>query len=50
MGQQHRVTVKRRRRAAYVARKKEAVKTAGARSETPKPKARAKKSAAVAAQ
>lgn len=50
MGQQHRVTVKRRRRVAYVARKKAAAKLAGSRAGALKPKARAKKTAAVPAE
>jgi hypothetical protein len=42
MGQQHRVRVKRRRRAAYLERKKAAAKVAPARRETPKPAAKTK--------
>jgi hypothetical protein len=50
MGQQHRVRVKRRRRAAYKERKKAAAKTAPARREAPKAtKAKPKKQTAVAA-
>jgi hypothetical protein len=50
MGQQHRVKVKRRRRAAYLDRKKAAAKVAPARRETPKPaaKTKAKKQATAA--
>jgi hypothetical protein len=47
MGQQHRVTVKRRRRIAYLDRKKAAAKAAPVRRETPKPKAKPKKQAAA---
>jgi len=50
MGQQHRVRVKRRRRAAYLDRKKAAAKVAPVRREMPKPtKAKPKKQAAAAA-
>jgi len=42
MGQQHRVRVKRRRRAAYLERKKVATKTAAPRRELPKPTAKTK--------
>jgi hypothetical protein len=50
MGQQHRVRVKRRRRAAYLDRKKAAAKVAPVRREIPKPtKAKPKKQAAAAA-
>jgi hypothetical protein len=49
MGQQHRVRVKRRRRAAYLDRKKAAAKSAPVRREAPKPsKAKPKKQAATA--
>jgi hypothetical protein len=49
MGQQHRVRVKRRRRAAYLERKKAAAKVAPVRRETPKPtKVKAKKQPAAA--
>jgi len=48
MGQQHRVRVKRRRRAAYLDRKKSAAKTAPVRREPPKAtKAKPKKQAAA---
>jgi len=52
MGQQHRVRVKRRRRSAYLERKKVAAKTATPRRELPKPaaKAKSKKQAAPAAE
>jgi hypothetical protein len=51
MGQQHRVRTKRRRRAAYLERKKTAAKAAPVRRETPKPtKAKAKKQATTAPQ
>ena len=46
MGQQHRVRVKRRRRVAYLDRKKAAAKAAPVRREAPKPKAKPKKQAA----
>jgi hypothetical protein len=46
MGQQHRVRVKRRRRVAYLDRKKAAVKTAPVRREPPKAKAKPKKQVA----
>jgi hypothetical protein len=50
MGQQHRVRAKRRRRAAYLERKKAAAKAAPARREMPKtPKAKPKKQAPAAA-
>jgi hypothetical protein len=45
MGQQHRVRVKRRRRIAYLDRKKMAAKTAPVRREPPKTKAKPKKQA-----
>jgi hypothetical protein len=48
MGQQHRVRVKRRRRSAYLDRKKVAAKVAPVRREAPKAKAKPKKQAAVA--
>jgi hypothetical protein len=49
MGQQHRVRVKRRRRAAYLERKKVAAKGAAPRRELPKTaKPKAKKQAAAA--
>ena len=47
MGQQHRVRVKRRRRVAYLDRKKVAAKAAPIRREAPKAKAKPKKQAAV---
>jgi hypothetical protein len=51
MGQQHRVRVKRRRRAAYLERKKAAVKTAPVRREAPKAaKTKSKKQASAAAE
>jgi hypothetical protein len=46
MGQQHRVRVKRRRRLAYLDRKKVAAKAAPVRREAPKTKAKPKKQAA----
>lgn len=46
MGQQHRVRVKRRRRVAYLDRKKAAVKTAPVRREAPKAKVKPKKQVA----
>jgi hypothetical protein len=46
MGQQHRVRVKRRRRAAYLDRKKVAAKVAPVRREAPKTKAKPKKQVA----
>ena len=46
MGQQHRVRVKRRRRVAYLDRKKVAAKAAPIRREAPKTKAKPKKQAA----
>jgi hypothetical protein len=46
MGQQHRVRVKRRRRAAYLDRKKAAAKAAPVRREAPKTKAKPKKQVA----
>jgi hypothetical protein len=50
MGQQHRVRTKRRRRAAYLERKKVAAKTAPVRREMPKAtKPKPKKQAAAAA-
>jgi hypothetical protein len=48
MGQRHRVKVKRKRRSAYLDRKKAAAKAAPVRREPPKPKAKPKKSAAAA--
>jgi len=49
MGQQHRVRVKRRRRSAYLDRKKAAAKAATpVRRETPKTKAKPKKQPAPA--
>jgi hypothetical protein len=48
MGQQHRVRVKRRRRSAYLDRKKVAAKAAPIRREAPKAKAKAKKQVAAA--
>jgi hypothetical protein len=49
MGQQHRVRTKRRRRAAYLERKKATAKAAPVRREMPKPtKAKPKKQAAAA--
>lgn len=50
MGQQHRVRVKRRRRVAYLDRKKVAAKAAPIRREAPKAKAKAKKQAAPTAE
>jgi hypothetical protein len=51
MGQQHRVRVKRRRRAAYLERKKVAAKAAAPRRELPKPaKPKSKKQAAATAE
>jgi len=50
MGQQHRVRVKRRRRVAYLDRKKVAAKAAPIRRETPKAKAKPKKQAAPTAE
>jgi hypothetical protein len=47
MGQQHRVRVKRRRRVAYLDRRKVAAKAAPIRREAPKTKAKPKKQAAV---
>jgi hypothetical protein len=47
MGQQHRVTVKRRRRRDYLDRKKVAAKVAPIRREAPKTKAKPKKQAAA---
>jgi hypothetical protein len=49
MGQQHRVRVKRRRRAAYLERKKTAAKAVTPRRELPKPTAKAKSKKPVAA-
>jgi hypothetical protein len=46
MGQQHRVRVKRRRRLAYLDRKKVTAKAAPVRREAPKTKAKPKKQAA----
>jgi hypothetical protein len=46
MGQQHRVRVKRRRRAAYLDRKKVAAKVAPVRREAPKTKTKPKKQVA----
>jgi hypothetical protein len=46
MGQQHRVRVKRRRRLAYLDRKKAAAKAAPVRREAPKTKAKPKKQVA----
>jgi len=46
MGQQHRVRVKRRRRIAYLDRKKIAAKAAPVRREVPKTKAKPKKQVA----
>jgi len=46
MGQQHRVKVKRRRRVAYLDRKKAAAKAAPVRREAPKTKAKLKKQVA----
>jgi hypothetical protein len=43
MGQQHRVRVKRRRRSAYLDRKKVAAKAAPVRKEAPKTKAKTPK-------
>jgi hypothetical protein len=48
MGQQHRVRVKRKRRSAYLDRKKAAAKAAPVRREAPKAKAKPKKQAAAA--
>jgi len=48
MGQQHRVRVKRRRRVAYLDRKKAAAQAAPVRREAPKPKAKPKKQVAPA--
>jgi hypothetical protein len=48
MGQQHRVRVKRRRRIAYLDRKKVAAKAAPVRREAPKVKAKPKKPVASA--
>jgi hypothetical protein len=50
MGQQHRVTVKRKRRAAYLDRKKAAAKAAPIRREAPKTKAKPKKQVAPTAE
>jgi hypothetical protein len=50
MGQQHRVRVKRRRRSAYLDRKKVAAKAAPVRREAPKVKAKPKKQVAPAAE
>jgi hypothetical protein len=50
MGQQHRVRVKRKRRSAYLERKKAAAKAAPVRREAPKTKAKPKKQAAPAAE
>jgi hypothetical protein len=47
MGQQHRVRVKRKRRSAYLDRKKAAAKAAPIRREAPKTKAKPKKQAAA---
>jgi len=47
MGQQHRVTAKRRRRSAYLERKKAAAKAVPARKEAPKAKAKSKKQPAA---
>jgi hypothetical protein len=51
MGQQHRVRIKRRRRVAYLERKKAAAKVAPIRREVAKPpaKAKSKKQPAAAA-
>jgi hypothetical protein len=48
MGQQHRVRVKRRRRVAYLDRKKAAAKAVPVRREAPKSKPKAKKQVAPA--
>jgi hypothetical protein len=48
MGQQHRVRVKRRRRVAYLDRKKVAAQAAPVRREAPKTKAKPKKQAVPA--
>jgi hypothetical protein len=50
MGQQHRVTVKRKRRIAYLDRKKAAAKAAPIRREAPKTKAKPKKQVAPTAE
>jgi len=50
MGQQHRVRVKRKRRGAYLDRKKAAAKAAPVRREPPKAKAKTKKQAAPPAE
>jgi hypothetical protein len=50
MGQQHRVRSKRRRRAAYLERKKVAAKVAPVRREAPKKKAKPKKQPAAPAE
>jgi hypothetical protein len=50
MGQQHRVRVKRRRRVAYLDRKKAAAQVAPVRREAPKPKAKPKKQVVPAAE
>ncbi|MDP9003313.1 MAG: hypothetical protein M3N12_00825, partial [Verrucomicrobiota bacterium] len=50
MGQQHRVRVKRKRRGAYLDRKKAAAKAAPVRREPPKAKAKTKKPAAPPAE
>ena len=47
MGQQHRVTAKRRRRRAYLDRRKQTAKVAPVLRETPRPKAKSKKTAAA---
>ena len=47
MGQQHRVRAKRRRRLAYLDRRKATAKAAPARREVPKPKAKPKKQPAA---
>jgi hypothetical protein len=49
MGQQHRVKVKRRRRSAYLDRKKVAAKAAPVRKEAPKTKAKQPKKQVAAA-
>lgn len=49
MGQQHRVKVKRRRRSAYLDRKKVAAKSTPVRKEAPKTKAKSSKKQAAPA-
>lgn len=49
MGQQHRVRAKRRRRLAYLDRRKATAKATPVRREAPKAKAKPKKQAAAAA-